>query len=154
MGVEVVEIEEVVSDVTVDESAETVQINEILSTVTVDDAEGTVTVEDRTISEVLEVGPSATVVEERVLTEVVTIGISGPPGATGEPGLSDLSFRYVHNQGPAAAVWTVVHGLGGFPNVTVVDSAGTVMLGGVEYLDADTVRLTFSAPFGGKAYFS
>ena len=38
--------------------------------------------------------------------------------------------------------------------VTVVDSAGTVVIGEVDYLDDNTVRLTFCAAFSGTAYFN
>lgn len=40
------------------------------------------------------------------------------------------------------------------PAVTVVDSAGTVVIGEVDYLDDNTVRLTFCAAFSGTAYFN
>lgn len=36
----------------------------------------------------------------------------------------------------------------------VVDSAGTVVIGEVDYLDDNTVRLTFCAAFSGTAYFN
>lgn len=51
----------------------------------------------------------------------------------------------------ALSVVTVAHGLGRNPAVTVIDSADDVCTGDVRYLDADTVRLTFSAPFTGTA---
>lgn len=44
--------------------------------------------------------------------------------------------------------------LGKRPAVTVVDSAGTVVIGEVDYLDDNTVRLTFCAAFSGTAYFN
>ena len=57
-------------------------------------------------------------------------------------------------QAQAAKVWTVAHNLGKRPAVTVVDSAGTVVIGEVDYLDDNTVRLTFCAAFSGTAYFN
>lgn len=59
-----------------------------------------------------------------------------------------------HKQAQAAKVWTVAHNLGKRPAVTVVDSAGTVVIGEVDYLDDNTVRLTFCAAFSGTAYFN
>lgn len=56
--------------------------------------------------------------------------------------------------GSASKVWTVAHNLGKRPAVTVVDSAGTVVIGEVDYLDDNTVRLTFCAAFSGTAYFN
>lgn len=63
-------------------------------------------------------------------------------------------FMYVHNQTTAAAEWTVTHGLNGYPSVTVIDSAGTVVEGGIEYLSQNIVRLTFVGLFSGQAFFS
>jgi hypothetical protein len=36
----------------------------------------------------------------------------------------------------------------------VVDSAGSVVYGNSEYLDSNSLRLTFVAAFGGKAYLN
>lgn len=72
--------------------------------------------------------------------------------------LGDFDFtgdkHYTHNQSPASAVWTVSHGLGKFPSVTVIDSAGTEVVGDVVHIDANTTEITFSAAFSGKAYFN
>jgi len=61
---------------------------------------------------------------------------------------------YTHTQNAPATVWNIAHNLGNHPSVSVVDSAGTVVEGQVEYIDANNVRLTFSAAFGGKAYLN
>jgi hypothetical protein len=53
-----------------------------------------------------------------------------------------------------SSVWTVSHGLGFIPNITVVDSFERVVEGSYEYLNATTVRLTFDGSFSGKAYLS
>ena len=62
--------------------------------------------------------------------------------------------HHTHKQAQAAKVWTVAHNLGKRPAVTVVDSAGTVVIGEVDYLDDNTVRLTFCAAFSGTEYFN
>jgi hypothetical protein len=94
------------------------------------------------------------VVEEEVnVVTVTTVGLQGKPGEKGDPGEADI-FYYSHDQMVPAAVWTVAHNLGTEPNVTVVDSTGRQVEGFVEYLDPDTVRLTFSSGFAGKAFFS
>lgn len=61
---------------------------------------------------------------------------------------------YEHVQGVAADQWTVTHNLGKYPCVTVVDSAGTIVVCEVAYLDANTVRLTFTGAFAGRAYLN
>jgi len=61
---------------------------------------------------------------------------------------------YVHNQNSPATTWTINHNLEFVPNITVVDSAGTVVEGSYDYPNNSTVVLTFSAPFSGKAFLS
>jgi hypothetical protein len=61
---------------------------------------------------------------------------------------------YTHNQLVPATVWTVTHNLGYFPNITVVDSTNREVIGSTEYIDLNTIQLTFSGAFSGKAYAS
>ena len=63
-------------------------------------------------------------------------------------------LTYTHQQNTAASVWNVTHNLGRFPSVTVVDSAGSKIIGDVRYTSDNTVILSFSAPFAGIAYFN
>ena len=93
--------------------------------------------------------------EEIVTVELATSGPQGATGATGAAGetlYSDLS--YVHTQNSASATWTITHNLHFIPNITVVDSGGTVVEGSYNYPNSSTVVLTFSAAFSGKAYLS
>lgn len=62
--------------------------------------------------------------------------------------------RHVHVQQTPSSTWTINHTLGGFPSVTVVDSANTVVYGMVTYVSKSQVVLTFSAPFSGSAYLT
>lgn len=79
-------------------------------------------------------------------------GVDGQDGANGLPGADGGS--YTHDQATASATWTVVHNLGYYPNVAVVDSAGSEVIGEISYLDVNTVEITFANAFGGKAYLS
>lgn len=88
-----------------------------------------------------------------VYTSVGAPGPAGPQGPAGPPGPS-ADASYVHQQGVAASVWEIAHGLGWYPNVTVVDSAGTVVEGEIDYASGNAVVLTFSAAFSGRAYLS
>jgi len=91
---------------------------------------------------------------------VGTLGLQGPPGSTGATGAQGAQgtgashTTYTHNQNSASATWNVTHNLNCFPSVMVVDSAGSVVYGNIEYLDANSLRLTFVASFGGKAYLN
>jgi hypothetical protein len=62
--------------------------------------------------------------------------------------------NYVYTQSTPAASWTVSHNLGKRPAVVVVDSAEDVVYGDIQYIDDNTVTLTFSGAFSGKAYFN
>lgn len=92
-----------------------------------------------------------------ITLEVVgEVGPRGPQGIQGEigpPGPPTLSF-YRHSQAFASALWVVDHDLSYPPSVTVVDSAGTVLLADVTYLDDFHIQIEFSAPTAGYAYLS
>jgi hypothetical protein len=119
----------------------------------------------RVTVELIENPITLNVSEENVIVSVteqpveVTIGFSGPQGPKGDKGdngdvqIEDLS--YVHTQNVASSSWSVTHGLGFIPNITVIDSAGSVVEGSYTYSeDGNTVTLSFSSPFSGKAYLS
>lgn len=62
------------------------------------------------------------------------------------------TFTFAQNE--ALAEWTIAHNLGKYPSVTIVDSAGTKVVGDVEYIDENTLKVSFSAAFSGKAYLN
>lgn len=62
--------------------------------------------------------------------------------------------RYVFNQPVATATWNITHSLGGRPSVTIVDSAGTTVIGEVVYNSDTSITVLFSAPFSGQAYLT
>lgn len=63
-------------------------------------------------------------------------------------------FKFVFTQSSPASVWTIVHNMDGFPNVSVVDSSGSVVEGDVTYDTANQVTVAFTAAFSGTAYLS
>lgn len=62
--------------------------------------------------------------------------------------------HYTHTQSTPAAQWDIAHGLGKEPSVTVVDSTGRVVVGQVDYLTQDAVRITFQSAFSGQAHLN
>lgn len=62
--------------------------------------------------------------------------------------------NYVYVQNVSSAMWIVNHNLNKYPSVSVVDSAGSTVVGDVSYDTLNQVTLTFSAPFSGKAFFN
>ena len=61
---------------------------------------------------------------------------------------------YVHVQSQAAKVWVIKHDLDKMPSVVVKDSAGNTIVGESEYVDKNTVILSFSGAFSGKAFLN
>ena len=59
--------------------------------------------------------------------------------------------NYLHIQNIASDVWEINHDLKKFPSVTVIDSAGSEVIGDIEYIDTDNVRIKFAGSFSGKA---
>jgi hypothetical protein len=62
--------------------------------------------------------------------------------------------NYVHEQGSPSATWTINHNLSKFPSVSIVDSAGTLIIAEVEYVSTSQVVITFDASTSGKAYLN
>lgn len=90
------------------------------------------------------------------LVEIAEQGPAGPPGADGAVGPPGPpgGASYTHNQMVPAADWTITHNLARFPSVTVIDSAGSTVVGDVEYLSNNAVAVHFTAAFGGSAYLN
>jgi hypothetical protein len=86
------------------------------------------------------------------------MNLYGPKTESGWGSPTDLvgsqELGYVHIQEVASATWNITHGLGFVPNITVVDTAGTVVEGSYNYPNSNTVVLTFIGAFSGRAYLS
>jgi hypothetical protein len=150
-------------------------VSDVELTLTVDEPNVIIAavVESMDISATVETGDVnvvARVLDDTIITAVLestdvlvdaVLGVSGPIGATGPQGPTGptgppgpLSGTYTHDQSIPSDTWTIIHNLGYFPNVTVVDSGGTEVEGNVNYSGANTVIVSFSAAFSGKAYLT
>lgn len=65
---------------------------------------------------------------------------------------SDLHFTFT--QSSASAQWVIQHDLGKNPSVSVVDSAGSLVVGEVSYINNNNLIITFISAFSGKAYLN
>lgn len=87
-------------------------------------------------------------------------GSTGNPGqvltstATGTEWAEGADLHYVYTKNVPTTTWYIPHNLGKYPSVTVVNINNVVLYGNVEYLDLNTVQITFSAGFSGKAYLN
>lgn len=64
------------------------------------------------------------------------------------------SQQVIFKQNTPSSEWVIVHTLNKFPSVTIVDSAGCVIVGDVEYVNNSTIIVRFTSPFSGKAYLN
>lgn len=76
-----------------------------------------------------------------------SLSIKGVTGGGGDA-------HFVFTQSIPESIWEITHNLGKKPAVTVVDSGDSVVVGEVEYINLNSVRLTFAGAFSGKAYFN
>lgn len=98
--------------------------------------------------------------QQRLVEATPTVSITVEETNALEPQVSlvrDLSpdlFAYHHNQSTSSDTWEIQHGLGFYPNVTVMDSGGSMIEGELEHLSKHELRVNFSAPISGDAYLS
>lgn len=64
------------------------------------------------------------------------------------------AVRHIHTQGSVSTTWTINHALGGYPSVSIVDSAKTVVIGEVTYVSTTQVVVNFTSAFSGYAYLT
>lgn len=81
-------------------------------------------------------------------------GPMGPEGPSGDPGPAGNAVTYIWTQSLPSETWVIPHGHNRYPAVSVVDSAGTVVIGEVRYIDANTIEIAFIHPFSGRAFLN
>jgi hypothetical protein len=136
------------TDLTVQNSTTVVTVVESNPIVSVAESNPTISVSSTTNAIVVQDQPSASI----VLSASGPQGPQGPAGAAGANGLDgDGHQTYVYNQNTPSDTWTITHNLTAYPSVTVIDSAGTYVIGNIEYISNNVLRLTFSAAFAGQA---
>lgn len=85
--------------------------------------------------------------------ETGPVGPAGPQGEKGEPG-DPLNVSFTYENQPGSMIWTINHNLGYRPSVIIQDYNQNTIEGALEYLNANTVKITFSAEVAGFAYLS
>lgn len=80
--------------------------------------------------------------------------ISMADAIVGEKGADGNGATFTWNQSIPATVWTIPHNLNKYPPVSVVDTLGNRVEADVQYIDNNTVQITFGSPFTGKAYIN
>jgi hypothetical protein len=85
-------------------------------------------------------------------------GVQGPSGATGSAGPAGPAGTshdtYVHSQNVPASYWNIIHNLASYPSVSVIDSAGGLVIGDITYVSNNRLTITFSGSFSGQAFLN
>ena len=87
-----------------------------------------------------------------------TVKLKGGTGITlTQPASNEITIaslnddaNFVFTQGIPSATWNITHNLGKFPSVSVADTANQLMYGDTEYINENSLTITFSAPFRGR----
>ena len=91
-----------------------------------------------------------------------TVKLKGGQGITlTQPASNEITIaslnddaNFVFTLGIPSATWNITHNLDKFPSVSVADTANQLMYGDTEYINENSLTITFSAPFSGKAYLN
>jgi len=62
--------------------------------------------------------------------------------------------NFVFNQSVPSTTWNIPHNLDKFCSVEVVSDSNVIKYGNVTYINSNSLTITFSAPFSGKAYLN
>ena len=73
----------------------------------------------------------------------------GMPNVLRTPIVYDKNYLFIQNQ--VSDEWIISHNLNKYPSVTVIDSADNEVIGEVEYLDKNNLKIKFANGFSGKA---
>lgn len=98
--------------------------------------------------------------EEEIAVHTQEIGSNSQQITTNTEKIAELEVEikegadknYIHKQQSASDTWTIVHNLGKFPSIMVVDSAGTVVIGEIVLQTTEQAVISFNGAFSGKAY--
>ena len=61
---------------------------------------------------------------------------------------------FIWTQMVSSTVWNIVHNLNKYPSVVTTDSVDRVIMGDVQYIDMNTVQVTFNYMISGKAFLN
>lgn len=71
------------------------------------------------------------------------------PNVLRTPIIYDKNYLFIQNQ--VSDEWIINHNLNKLPSVTVIDSAENEVVGEVEYIDLNNLKIKFANGFSGKA---
>ena len=57
---------------------------------------------------------------------------------------------YTYTQSSASALWVVTHTLSKYPSVTILDDSNNVVIADVQYIDENTIQISFASAVTGS----
>ena len=81
-------------------------------------------------------------------------GFAGYTSAEGGGGGGDGDKTFVFTQSVASTTWNITHNLNKYPSVSVVESGLNTVYGDIEYINTNSLTVTFKHAFGGKAFLN
>ena len=75
-------------------------------------------------------------------------------GTQGIPGVGATNLFYTFEQQTSSSSWTITHNLGYYPSVVIQDYGKISIEGSVNYVNPNSLIITFSVPVSGYAYLS
>ena len=67
---------------------------------------------------------------------------------------SGTGTRYEFTQAVASTTWNIIHNLGQYYNVSLLDDTNQEVVGSINHNSVNQTTVTFSTPVSGKAIFS
>ena len=111
---------------------------------------------DATNTTFIDMTPTSPTSGDVVITS--TLSATGTPDNTnflrGDNTWAEADKTFEFTQAVPSATWTIQHGLGKFPSVSVVNNNNILMYGNITYIDNNNLTINFSAGFSGKAYLN
>jgi len=68
--------------------------------------------------------------------------------------LNATDKHYVHQQTVSSNTWVIQHNLDKYGSVTVLDSAGTIVVGSITYNSKNQITIVFNGEFTGQAFIN
>ena len=84
----------------------------------------------------------------------LTITSDGVLSAIGGSGSGEGDKTYVYTQSFATTEWNIIHNLNKYPSVTIVDDNLNRVIGEVQYIDLNTVKVKFTSSFTGQVFLN
>lgn len=71
-----------------------------------------------------------------------------------ESQINEVDLHFVYIQDSPALVWNIEHNLGKNPSVRIEDTTGADIIGEIDYINNNTIRIQFAVSVAGTAYLN